>query len=361
MITDRRNYDAEMDDLELNPRILAACKKVNFASFSTILSLSSADLGRRTKLPANDVRTLLHTVSEKVYTNPSATALELYHGTCHQSLRVSCLRTGCEVLDGFLRGGILTPGITEIAGESAAGKTQLCMQLCLSVQRSTENGGLAGGAVYICTEDVFPSKRLHQLIQNFQKKLDATECRQLKLGDNIFIEHLSEIDQLVHCIQYRIPLLLKQSQVKLIVVDSVAALFRCEFSPGEAAKRAKRLQSLGAQLHRLSRLHHVPVICVNQVTANMSSGSLNPNQRQLIPALGLAWSNLIQTRLMLGRTAYKLSSGDAVCPPRPEDATQTQAGTDEVPVRSMEVVFAPHLPNDTCYFVVEAAGVRGLR
>ena len=46
--------------------------------------------------------------------------------------------------------------------------------------------------MYICTEDVFPSKRLYQLIGNFQKRLDADGYQQLKLGDNIFIEHLSE-------------------------------------------------------------------------------------------------------------------------------------------------------------------------
>ena len=40
-------------------------------------------------------------------------------------------------------------GITEITGESAAGKTQLCIQLCLSVQLPKELGGLAGGT---CSE-----------------------------------------------------------------------------------------------------------------------------------------------------------------------------------------------------------------
>ena len=73
------------------------------------------------------------------------TALEVYQGTCDKSLQVATVSTGCGVLDEFLNGGILTRGITEIAGESAAGKTQLCMQLCLSVQRSVENGGLGGG------------------------------------------------------------------------------------------------------------------------------------------------------------------------------------------------------------------------
>jgi len=39
----------------------------------------------------------------------------------------------------------MSHGITEIAGESASGKTQLCLQLCLTVQLSHDNGGLNAG------------------------------------------------------------------------------------------------------------------------------------------------------------------------------------------------------------------------
>ena len=42
-------------------------------------------------------------------------------------------------------GGILCRGITEIAGESASGKTQLCMQLCLTVQLAESMNGLDAG------------------------------------------------------------------------------------------------------------------------------------------------------------------------------------------------------------------------
>ena len=42
-------------------------------------------------------------------------------------------------------GGVLTRGITEVAGESASGKTQLCMQLCITVQLPKEMHGLDSG------------------------------------------------------------------------------------------------------------------------------------------------------------------------------------------------------------------------
>ena len=37
------------------------------------------------------------------------------------------------------------PGVTELSGVSAAGKTQLCLQLSLVVQLSQRQGGLDGG------------------------------------------------------------------------------------------------------------------------------------------------------------------------------------------------------------------------
>ncbi len=97
-------------------------------------------------------------------------------GQCPVELKVEKLTTGCKTLDTFLRGktslvrnffffffsqfafwqkriqcclvctgGILNRGITEIAGESASGKTQLCLQLCLSVQLPKQLHGFDAG------------------------------------------------------------------------------------------------------------------------------------------------------------------------------------------------------------------------
>ena len=98
---------------------------------------------------------------------------------CPEKLKVQRLTTGCKNIDIFLRGnyemhnlwseirywmnrtclisaltmyhwwcfagGVLNRGITEVAGESASGKTQLCMQLCITVQLPREMHGLDSG------------------------------------------------------------------------------------------------------------------------------------------------------------------------------------------------------------------------
>jgi RecA/RadA recombinase len=44
-------------------------------------------------------------------------------------------------------GGIRPQSITEFAGQSAAGKTQLCLQLCITCQLPRDLGGLEGGQI----------------------------------------------------------------------------------------------------------------------------------------------------------------------------------------------------------------------
>lgn len=72
-------------------------------------------------------------------------ALQLQRGECPSLESGLRLSVGCPVLDQLLRGGLPVGGITELAGESGAGKTQLALQLCLSVQYPVQHGGLSSG------------------------------------------------------------------------------------------------------------------------------------------------------------------------------------------------------------------------
>ena len=70
-------------------------------------------------------------------------------------------------------------------------------------------------------------------------------------------------------LQYKLPSLLSQQAVKLIVVDSMAALFRVEFTASQTAQRAHLLRAFGAQLRRLSNEYNAAVVCVNQVSCRV--------------------------------------------------------------------------------------------
>jgi len=344
-----------IERLDVHPRIITTLKKAKLTSLAKILCMSAADLERTTKLSFFDVSILLKAVSYSLPCPPMRTALSLYNSTTQGqgSFKGHRLTLGCQVLDGFLRGGILRQGITEVTGESSSGKTQFCLQLCLTVQLPEERGGLGGGAVYISTEDVFPSKRLHQLTQYFVKNHASHSAAKLNFGDNIFIEHAADVDDLKNIIYHRLPVLLNRGPIKLVIIDSIAALFRVEYSFGETSKRAKVLRSFGAQLHRLSHQCGIPVVCVNQVsdviqTAN-NRGSTG-SHKAVIPALGMAWSSMVTVRLMLSRTEQLIQS---------LNDTLDNKNTSSVIKRCLRVVFAPHLLSSTCLFYINGEGVHG--
>ncbi len=53
--------------------------------------------------------------------------------------------------------------------------------------------------------------------------------------------------------------------MKLVVIDSIAALFRVEYGADQAIQRAQLLRQFGHQLQKMSECHSMAVVCVNQV------------------------------------------------------------------------------------------------
>ncbi|NWR61182.1 XRCC3 protein, partial [Bucorvus abyssinicus] len=344
----------DWDQFDLNPKVIAALKKADIKSIKEILNLSGADLQRLMKLSSADIQCLLKTVSHTLRRNSMLTALQLYQDKDHLTSQHLKLSLGCSVLDALLKGGIPLVGITELAGESSAGKTQISLQLCLCVQYPYKYGGLESGAVYICTEDVFPSKRLQQLIDQQHKlraDVPAEIIQKIKFGNSIFVEHAADLDTFQNCIAHRLSLLLTRGMVRLVVIDSIAALFRCEFGVSDSVMRARYLQTFGAQLHSLSTRFRTPVICINQVWHQHCFSfcrDLNGVDQRVAPALGITWANQLLMRLMVSRVSQ---------PEQPSGAASHHSGS----VRTLRVVFAPHLPPSFCYYTVKLEGVKGIK
>ncbi|EHB01386.1 DNA repair protein XRCC3, partial [Heterocephalus glaber] len=344
----------ELDQLDLNPRTLAAAKRARLRSVKEVLHFSGPDLQRRTGLSSPDVQRLLTAAASHLRGQCTLTALQLHQQKERFPTQHHRLSLGCPRLDRLLSGGLPLDGITELAGRSSSGKTQLALQLCLAVQFPRQHGGLEAGAVYICTEDVFPSKRLRQLIAQPQLRADVPGevVQSIRFGDQIFVEHAADVDALLECVSHKVPMLLSRGLVRLLVVDSVAAPFRCEFDSQASVARARLLQSLGATLRRLSSTFQSPVLCVNQVSpevwdAGPVKGSVpfcpSPQDERLCPALGITWANQLLVRLMADRV-------------REEEASLGPSGH---PARTLRVVFAPHLPPCSCSYTVSEEGVRG--
>ncbi|KAK4880140.1 hypothetical protein RN001_008286 [Aquatica leii] len=233
------------------------------------------------------------------------------------------LTTCCDSIDRITRGGIPVNRLVEVAGASGVGKTQFCLQLALTVQLPVTAGGLSKGAVYICTEDIFPSKRFLQLSNAFGSKYPHFD---VTFMDNVFLEHISDYEQLRRCCTVRLPKLLQQKKIGLIVIDSIAGIFRSENVNVNYATRSQQFYTITSTLVKLSMDYGIAIVNTNQVIDNTETGKMEP-------CLGLAWSNLVTCRFWLCRF-----SGN---------------------IRSFEVVFAPDLPNSDCKFAITEAGLIG--
>ncbi|XP_077798116.1 DNA repair protein XRCC3 isoform X5 [Macaca mulatta] len=247
---------------------LRAWRAAKLKSVKEVLHFSGPDLKRLTNLSSPEVWHLLRTASLHLRGSSILTALHLHQQKERFPAQHQRLSLGCPVLDSLLRGGLPLDGITELAGRSSVGKTQLALQLCLAVQFPRQHGGLEAGAVYICTEDAFPHKRLQQLMAQqprLRTDVPGELLQKLRFGSQIFIEHVADVDALLECVNKKVPVLLSRGMARLVVIDSVAAPFRCEFDSQASAPRARRLQSLGAALRELSSAFQSPVLCINQV------------------------------------------------------------------------------------------------
>jgi predicted ATP-dependent serine protease len=184
------------------------------------------------------------------------TAFDLLNDEQHRAR----LPIGCPGIDSCIGGGIRTEGVTEICGEAASGKTQICLHLLLQVQSQVSEGGLNGSAFYVSTEGDAPMKRLQQMAVGFATRKFGSdrgraEAEVTRLMEGIFIEVVQDLEQLVMLLERRLPVLLNATQstthrpVRIVVVDSIAALFRGEFISGERediACRAALLMRLGS-------------------------------------------------------------------------------------------------------------------
>jgi RecA/RadA recombinase len=168
-------------------------------------------------------------------------------------------------------------------------------------------------------------------------------------------------------------------QVGVVIVDSIASLFRSEFEMSEGVQRAMLLFEMAAILKRISSQHSVLVITTNQATSVISdlevrTNPFSPNQIQIQlnakyicfyvvmqpnairPSLGLTWSNCVTTRMRVSRSVRKIDTVTVLPPGNPLFANTSPNSS--VCVRKLEVFLSPSIPlQRQIEFVVTTAGV----
>jgi len=259
MSEDLEYYKAKYQTLEDLPDIgPATVAKLKEIGFKTVESLGTAAVAELVTAGIGEA------MAEKVIEAArKSMAITFVRGDELVEIRKNMrkLTTGCSSMDRLLNGGIETQSLTEFYGEFGSGKSQLCHQLCVTVQLGEAQGGLNGSVLYIDTEATFRPERVMQMAPRFGLKPEDV------LKGIIYAEAYTSNHQTV--LLENADEVIKENNVRLIIVDSVMSHFRSEYLGREML--APRQQQLNKHLHklmRLSRAFNTAAVITNQVLAS---------------------------------------------------------------------------------------------
>ncbi|MFH1359095.1 MAG: DNA repair and recombination protein RadA [archaeon] len=173
------------------------------------------------------------------------------------------ITTGSKEFDNLLGGkGIETKAISEAFGAYGSGKTQLGLSFAVNVQLPIEKGGAEGKAVYIDTEGTFRPERIRQIAEAKGLNPDSV----LK---NILVARAFNSDHQILLIDKVGELIKNGEPVKIVIVDSLTAHFRAEFSGrGQLADRQQKLNKYLHNLMKMAEQFNLAVYVTNQVMSN---------------------------------------------------------------------------------------------
>ncbi|OMO67559.1 hypothetical protein CCACVL1_20451 [Corchorus capsularis] len=283
----------------------------NISTAKDALSLTEFELMELLDVGLREVRSALSLISEMV-APPYQTALSLMEQRFEKEHLGGHFPTGLKGLDAALCGGIPFGVLTELVGPAGIGKTQFCLKLSLLASLPTKYGGLDGRVVYVDVESKFSSKRLLEIgLRSFPEIFQMKEMAQEMAGRILVLRptSLSEFTQSLE--QIKVSLL--QNQVKMLVIDSMAALVSGEHEQG--VRRQQPLSWHISFIKSLAEFSRIPVVVTNQVRSqNHDETSQYPFQVQnrgetnetptrydshLVAALGIHWAHSVTIRLVL--------------------------------------------------------------
>lgn len=296
--------------------------------------------------------------------------------------------TGDAELDSMLGGGIRTGMLWEVVGESAAGKTQLALQLSLLVQLPSRLGGVLGSAFYLTVASQLQTTRMEQIL-NTHPLLSPSLCS----FANIQHASVPTIDKLIFVLSKSLPQYISANDqksssrpLKLIVIDAIAELFHTSkrTTTQFLVERSRRLSEIGTLLHLLASKHQIAVLVLNEVsdtidrdTAPLDSGQIGykdqfrwfgradsvPGEGRKEATLGLVWSNQLNVRIFLSRTGRRRYLEESERPRKIQTSisatSSNNSAGDQQPVliRRLTVVFSSVCDPASCDYVVTGEGI----
>ena len=235
------------------------------------------------------------------------------------------ISTGSKELDDILGGGITSGDLTEIYGEFRTGKSQLMYTLAVQAQLSTEHGGANGKAIFIDTEGSFKPERFKPIADRFSISPDAAM-------EYIMCAKPATCDMFVRMIQVELPAVLAaHKNIKILLIDSLMALFRTEFvGRGQLADRQALIGKLLSHLKRLAQNYNIGIVYTNQVMSTPDAAAT------------------------MGAPIVKACGGHIVSH---NTTTRIQFKKGRDTARKAKIVDAPHLREAEAEFYITSGGI----
>ncbi|NPD87197.1 MAG: DNA repair and recombination protein RadA [Asgard group archaeon] len=167
----------------------------------------------------------------------------------------------------------------EMFGPFRSGKSQLCHQLCVTVQLPSELGGVNKKAVFIDTEGTFSPSRIKAIHGKLQKELGWEKKFEDVLRDITYARAYNS-DHQMSLVERLLELFYNhKDEYGLVALDSATAHFRAEYAGrGTLAERQQTINYHLGILGRLADTYNVAVAITNQVQSNPAAFFGDPTQ-----------------------------------------------------------------------------------
>lgn len=173
------------------------------------------------------------------------------------------ISAGSYILNQFLQGGYETDIITTIYGPGGSGKSNLAIILTTS-QAKKQNK-----TIFIDTEGGFSSERFKQIHRGAKEEIERDLQNIFLLKPTSFQEQEKAFQQMLKYV--------KQESISLIIVDSIAMLYRLELGRAIETKDQEQISKINRKLanqlrilNEIARKQNIPIIITNQVYASFA-------------------------------------------------------------------------------------------
>lgn len=167
----------------------------------------------------------------------------------------------------------------ELFGSFRSGKSQICHQLCVTVQLPEELGGVGKKAVFIDTEGTFSPSRIKAIHTRLKRELGWKKKFDDVLKDITYARAYNS-DHQMELVERLLELFYQErDEYGLVVVDSSTAHFRAEYAGrGTLAERQQTINYHLGVLGRIADTYNVAIAITNQVQSNPAAFFGDPTQ-----------------------------------------------------------------------------------